>query len=77
MILKRPNEAAIRKLQREFTEVRRCGRGAYIVRLRIDHQSFQLHAGGDPYYESRKRAYWTARQLAIALDRLMRSHELP
>lgn len=68
MSAERERKARIRRIRRECTEVRRLGRGQYVVRLKIAHQSFDLGLGTGP--TNMRRARWYTTQLAIALNRL-------
>ena len=58
----------IRAIMRENTVIRRGGtRGKWGVRLKIDHQQFDIGYSG-----SKREAQWMARMLAIALERFRR-----
>jgi hypothetical protein len=54
----------------EVREVRAPG-GApwWLLRLKIDHQSFPIGINDEEQYESLQHAEWTGRQLAVALHR--------
>jgi hypothetical protein len=63
----RDRKARIRRIRRENFEIIRHSRGCYSMRLKINHQSFQLQESG--FFDSRRHAEWTATQAAIALNR--------
>jgi len=62
--------AQIRNIIRNNTVIRHSGRGQWTLRLKIDHQQFVICPA-----TSKRDAQWTARMLAIALDRFRRTAE--
>lgn len=63
---KKDRKARIRRIRRENFEIVRAGRGRYTLRVKIDHQSFQIAEMGG---HTKEQAWWTATQAAIALNR--------
>ncbi len=66
MRAERERKARIRRIRNDNTLIVRAGRGRHTVRLKIDHQQFQIADMGS--YTARE-AHWTATMLAIALNR--------
>lgn len=62
-------KARIRRIRREYTALRRLGRGRWEVTLKIDHQSFLLSDGVGRTFESKRAAFWMSTALAMALNR--------
>lgn len=61
-------QAAIRKRYVLITEIF----GGWNTYLQIDHQGFCIFQG-----TSKRRAAWFARQLTVALDRMLENHKTP